>query len=115
MPHSTSTPIKNTDIACIYAADLKILQGHQQRTFAQILSVIQTQRCIFHSQRDFVNLLMISMPACLAHLKPSMAVIIYCMCTSVARWLSPKPAISRHEKMLDPAKNKVTNFQLKSA
>jgi len=34
---------------------------------------------------------------------------------SVARWLSPKPAKSRHEKLLDPAKNHVTNFQLKSA
>jgi len=34
---------------------------------------------------------------------------------SVARWLSPKPAKSRHEKLLDPAKNHVTIFQLKSA
>jgi len=34
---------------------------------------------------------------------------------SVARWLSPKPAKSRHKKLLDPAKNHVTNFQLKSA
>jgi len=32
-----------------------------------------------------------------------------------ARWLSPKPARSCHEKLLDPAKNYVTNFQLKSA
>jgi len=31
---------------------------------------------------------------------------------SVARWLSPKPARSYHEKLLDPAKNHVTNFQL---
>jgi len=36
-------------------------------------------------------------------------------CSSIARWLSPKPAKSRHEKLLDPAKNKVTNFQLKPA
>jgi len=35
--------------------------------------------------------------------------------TSVARWLSPKPAKSRHEKLLDPAKKHVTNFQLKPA
>jgi len=34
---------------------------------------------------------------------------------SVARWFSPKPAKSRHEKLLDPAENHVTNFQLKSA
>jgi len=33
---------------------------------------------------------------------------------SVARWLSPQPAKSRQEKLLDPAKNHVTNFQLKS-
>jgi len=32
---------------------------------------------------------------------------------SVARWLSPKPAKLRHEKLLDPAKNHVKNFQLK--
>jgi len=49
---------------------LEILQGHQQRTVAKILSVMQTQRCIFHSRRDFLNLLMIHMPACLAHLRP---------------------------------------------
>jgi len=30
--------------------------------------------------------------------------------TSVARWLSPKPAESCHEKLLDPAKNHVTKF-----
>jgi len=30
-------------------------------------------------------------------------------------WLSPKPAKSCHEKLLDPDKNHVTNFQLKSA
>ena len=35
--------------------------------------------------------------------------------TSVARWLSRKPAKSRHEKLLDPAKNRVTNFQMKTA
>ena len=34
---------------------------------------------------------------------------------SIARWFSPKPARSCHEKLLDPAKNHVTNFQLKSA
>jgi len=36
---------------------------------------------------------------------------------SVARWLSPKPAKSRHEKLLllDPAPTHVTNFQHKSA
>jgi len=34
---------------------------------------------------------------------------------NVARWLSPKPAKSHHEKLLDPAKNPVTNFQLKPA
>jgi len=34
---------------------------------------------------------------------------------SVARSLSPKPAKRCYEKMLDPAKNHVTNFQLKSA
>jgi len=34
---------------------------------------------------------------------------------SVARWLSPKPARSYHEKLLDPAKNHVTNVHLKSA
>jgi len=34
---------------------------------------------------------------------------------SVARWLPPKPAKPRHEKLLDPARNHVTNFQLKSA
>jgi len=34
---------------------------------------------------------------------------------SVARWLSPKPVKSCHEKLLNPAKNHVTNFQLKSA
>jgi len=33
---------------------------------------------------------------------------------TVARWLSLKPAKSRHEKLLDPSKNHVTNFQLKS-
>ena len=38
-----------------------------------------------------------------------------CFASSVARWLSPKPAKSRHEKLLDPAKNHVKNFQLKSA
>jgi len=32
---------------------------------------------------------------------------LYC---SVARWLSPKPAKSCHEKLLDPAKNHVTKF-----
>jgi len=32
---------------------LQTLQGHQQRTVARILRVIQTQRCIFHSKRDF--------------------------------------------------------------
>jgi len=35
--------------------------------------------------------------------------------SSVARWLSPKTAKSCHEKLLDPAKNLFTNFQLKSA
>jgi len=35
--------------------------------------------------------------------------------TSVARWLSHKPAKSHHEKLLDPAKKHVTNFQQKSA
>jgi len=35
------------------------------------------------------------------------------MMSSVARWLSPKPAKSYHEKLLDPSKNHVTNFQLK--
>jgi len=34
---------------------------------------------------------------------------------SVARWLSPKPAKSYQEKLLDSAKSHVTNFQLKSA
>jgi len=34
---------------------------------------------------------------------------------SVARWLSPKPAKSYLEKLVDPAKNHVTNFQLKPA
>jgi len=29
---------------------------------------------------------------------------------SVARWLSPKPATSRHEKLLDPAKNHIIHF-----
>jgi len=59
-----------------------ILQGHQQRTVTHILSDIQTQRCIFQSQHDFFNRLMIIMPACLAHLKPSMAVIHLCaLCT----------------------------------
>jgi len=36
------------------------------------------------------------------------------MASSVARWLSPKPARSCHEK-LGAAKNHLTNFQLKSA
>jgi len=35
--------------------------------------------------------------------------------TSVARWLSPKPAKSRRKIMLYLVKNHVTNFQLKSA
>jgi len=34
---------------------------------------------------------------------------------NVAKWLSPKLAKSYHEKLLDPAKKHVTNFQLKSA
>jgi len=34
---------------------------------------------------------------------------------SVARWLATRPAKSRHQKLLDPAKKHVTNFQLKSA
>jgi len=34
--------------------------------------------------------------------------------SSVARWLSPKPAKWSHEKQLDPAENLVTNCQLKS-
>ena len=35
--------------------------------------------------------------------------------TSVARWLSHKTAKSWHEKLLDPAENHVTNFQLRFA
>jgi len=35
--------------------------------------------------------------------------------SSVSRWLSTKPARLYHEKLLDPAKNHVTNFQLKYA
>jgi len=62
------------------------MQGHQQRTAAQILSVIQTQRCIYHSQRDFLNLLMIRMPACLAHLKPNRAVMHLCALCTLALW-----------------------------
>ena len=31
---------------------LQTLHGHQQHTVAQILRVIQTQRCMFHSLRD---------------------------------------------------------------
>jgi len=38
-----------------------------------------------------------------------------CTFSNVARWLSPQSAKSSHEKLLDPAKNYVTNFQLKSA
>ena len=63
-----------------------IMQGQQQRTVAQILSVIQTQWCIFHSQLDFLNLLVIRMLACLAHLKPSMAVMHLCALCTLALW-----------------------------
>ena len=38
-----------------------------------------------------------------------------CFASNVARWLSPEPVKSHHEKLLDPAKNHVKNFQLKSA
>jgi len=79
MPYST--PIKNMHIACILCC--RFCTRHckaidQQRTVAQILCVmIQTQRCIFHSQLTvwLLSLLMILMPASLAHLKPTMAII----------------------------------------
>ena len=38
-----------------------------------------------------------------------------CAVSSVARWLSPKPAKSGHEKLLDPSKKHVTKFYLQSA
>jgi len=33
-----------------------------------------------------------------------------CAVSSVARWLSPKPAKSGHEKLLDPSKKHVRKF-----
>jgi len=49
MPYGT--PLKSMHIACILCC--RFCRHCKATNSAQILRVIQTQQCIFHSQRDF--------------------------------------------------------------